>query len=405
MSILSGEEQFFKKVEKYKQQEKDAPTLKRAKKPRRKLKNVQQKSYDAQRQGIDTTRVPQRPGTQGHHLASLHSASPFFEGLDVSEKAIMGQKFAQYGLIPGDLSMNRLDMFARLHQGGIHAIEGKNILNLAGKQYFKPGSSFQAKLDAVEQFAADQKLLANTAKRMQYNAEFTTSGLTERVEATATPERSAEYHAKDLQRREQMWRDFAEYGPEQHEVATALGPQMQSDNLAREKALAAYWNSDGSFDIERLKADTASGKFVLPKSGRATPIANRRGSKVKLKVKGGVAQVLSVPFVGGVVAGALTLAEGGTPAQALESAVEAENPIENLMAGPIYNEDEHGLDYGAYLKKQQEFSEKPLNERLMSGAVGDAYRAQQRGSRVVIDAGVVKIPVPEFGLSEFFGFN
>lgn len=280
MSILSGEEQFFKKIEKYKQQEKDAPTLKRAKKPRRKLKNVQQKSYDAQRQGIDTTRVPQRPGTQGHHLTSLHNASPFFEGLDVAEKAIMGQKFAQYGLVPGDLSMNRLDMFARLHQGGIHTVEGKNILNLAGKQYFKPDASFQAKLGAVEQFAADQKLLANIAKRMQYTAEFTTSGLTERVEATATPKKSAEYQAKDLQRREQMWRDFAEYGPEQHSVATALGPQMQSDNLAREKALQPYWNSDGSFDIERLKADTASGKFVLPKAGPASPFKIKNGSVV-----------------------------------------------------------------------------------------------------------------------------
>lgn len=134
-------------------------------------------------------------------------------------------------------------------------------------------------------------------------------------------------------------------------------------------------------------------------------IANRRSTKAKLKIKGGVAKVLSVPFVGGIAAGALTLAEGGTPVQALEAAAEAENPIENLMAGPIYNEDEHGLDYGAYLKKQKEFNEKPLNEQLMSGAIGDAYRAQQRGSRVVIDAGVVKIPVPEFGLSEFFGFN
>ena len=403
MSILSGEEQFFEKIEKYKQQEKNAPTLKRAKKPRRKLKNVQQKSYDAQRQGIDTTRVPQRPGTQGHHLTSLHNASPFFEGLDVAEKAIMGQKFAQYGLVPGDLSMNRLDMFARLHQAGIHAVEGKNILNLAGKQYFRPDASFQAKLNAVEQFAADQKLLANIAKRMQYTAEFTTSGLTERVEATATPEKAAEYQQKDLQRRTQMWRDFAEYGPEQHEVATALGPQMQSDNLAREKALAAYWNSDGSFNIERLKTDTASGKFVLPKSGRATPF--RRSTKTKVKIKGGAARLLSVPFVGGVVAGGLTLAEGGTPAQALEAAAEAENPLENLMAGPIYNEDKHGTDYGAYLKKQQEFNEKPLNERLMLGKVGDAYRAQQRGGRVVIDAGVAKIALPEFGLSEFFGFN
>lgn len=133
--------------------------------------------------------------------------------------------------------------------------------------------------------------------------------------------------------------------------------------------------------------------------------ALRKPLKAGLNIKGGAARFLSVPLIGGVVAGTATLASGGSPAQAFGAAVEAENPIENLMAGPIYNEDEHGTDYGTYLKKQQEFNKKPLNERLMLGAVGDAYRAQQRGGRVVIDAGVARIPLPEFGLSEFFGFN
>ena len=131
-------------------------------------------------------------------------------------------------------------------------------------------------------------------------------------------------------------------------------------------------------------------------------IANRRSTKAKLKVKNGVARVLSVPLVGGAVAGALTLAEGGTPAQAFGALVQAENPIEDLDAGPIFDESQ---DFGEVLRQTKEQNARPLMDRLDEGALGDAGRAIKRGSRLSFDAGVVKIPLPEFGFSEFFGFN
>ena len=94
-------------------------------------------------------------------------------------------------------------------------------------------------------------------------------------------------------------------------------------------------------------------------------IAARRSTR--LKVKGGVARVLSVPLVGGAVAGALTLAEGGTPAQAFGSLVEAENPIENLDAGPIFDESQ---DFGEALRQAREQNAIPLGTRIKNGSVG-----------------------------------
>ncbi len=94
-------------------------------------------------------------------------------------------------------------------------------------------------------------------------------------------------------------------------------------------------------------------------------IAARRSTR--LKVKGGVARVLSVPLVGGAVAGALTLAEGGTPAQAFGSLVEAENPIENLDAGPIFDESQ---DFGEALRQAREQNVIPLGTRIKNGSVG-----------------------------------
>jgi hypothetical protein len=129
-------------------------------------------------------------------------------------------------------------------------------------------------------------------------------------------------------------------------------------------------------------------------------IAARRSTR--LKVKGGVARVLSVPLVGGAVAGALTLAEGGTPAQAFGSLVEAENPIENLDAGPIFDESQ---DFGETLQQSRQQNARPLMDRLDEGALGDAGRAIKRGGRLSIGAHGAKFTLPEFGFSEFFGIN
>jgi hypothetical protein len=104
--------------------------------------------------------------------------------------------------------------------------------------------------------------------------------------------------------------------------------------------------------------------------------ALRKPLKAGLSMKGGAARFLSVPFIGGVVAGTATLASGGSPAQAFGAVVEAENPIENLDAGPIFNEKE---DFGTVLKQAKEQNQIPLKTRIQNGAFRLFFPKPSRG--------------------------
>ena len=192
------------------------------------------------RTGIDPKggakkRVPSQPTMQLHHAgSSLNNAAPFFEGLDVPEKLLMERRFAQLGIVPGDVTMNALAMFTPLHQAGIHKLE--RDLKLEGKQYFKPGASFQEKLEAVETFAADQRYLQRVAQEAQFKAQFEKGGVRMRVEATPTAEASAQFEDIERRRAKEITRDIREYGTETHRIAGAqvrppqtgaVLPQMQ----------------------------------------------------------------------------------------------------------------------------------------------------------------------------------
>ena len=97
----------------------------------------------------------------------------------------------------------------------------------------------------------------------------------------------------------------------------------------------------------------------------------------KLDFGRGAARLLSkAPFLGGVVAGAATLASGGSPAQALGAAVEAENPIENLSAGPLFDESQ---DFGVVLEQARMQNQIPLMTRIENGALKMFFPQQVRG--------------------------
>ena len=194
------------------------------------------------RTGIDpkggsAKRVPSQPTMQLHHAgSSLHNAAPFFEGLDVPEKLLMERRFAQLGIVPGDVTMNALAMYTPLHQAGIHKLE--RDLKLEGKQYFKPGASFQEKLEAAETFAADQRYLQRAAQEAQFKAQFESGGVSLRVEATPTAEASAQFEDIESRRAREVSRDIREYGPETHQIAGkqvrppqtgAVLPEMQME--------------------------------------------------------------------------------------------------------------------------------------------------------------------------------
>ena len=97
----------------------------------------------------------------------------------------------------------------------------------------------------------------------------------------------------------------------------------------------------------------------------------------KFVFKNGAVRILSkVPMLGGVVAAGATLASGGTPAQAFGAAVEAENPIENLAAGPIFDESQ---DFGTVLEQARVQNQIPLSTRIENGALKVLFPQQIRG--------------------------
>ena len=132
-------------------------------------------------------------------------------------------------------------------------------------------------------------------------------------------------------------------------------------------------------------------------------IQGARGSFKGIKIeKGGVKFLSTIPFLAGGIAATGTILQGGSPADAAGSFVEAENPIEDLDAGPLFDESQ---DYGTAIAAANQQNQRPLMDRLDEGALGDAGRAIKRGPRTEIKAGSISFKLPEFGVSEFFGFN
>lgn len=205
------------------------------KQQQRSLDNLNQK-WAEMRVGIDAKggkgkRIPTQSDRQLHHAGtSLNNARKFFEGLDPAEKLIMEKAFAQSGIVPGDVTMNALAMFEEQHQKGIHKYERE--LGLEGKSYFKNGATFQEKLDAVTDFASDQRMLRKVAEEATFKASEELGGLTRRVQATSTPEQSEEYHQIEGKRRRETARDIREYGPTVHAVAgEQVRPKIDTEKI------------------------------------------------------------------------------------------------------------------------------------------------------------------------------
>lgn len=78
-------------------------------------------------------------------------------------------------------------------------------------------------------------------------------------------------------------------------------------------------------------------------------------------------KLAKVPLLGGTVIAGATLLSTGSPGQAAKAFVETENPIENLDAGPVFDERE---DFGKVIQDAKTQNERPLGERLNEGVLG-----------------------------------
>lgn len=255
-----------------------------AKSTQRRLDDLNQRAPEM-RLGIDPKggkgkRIPTLPDEQAHHAGtSLNNARAFFNNLSQAEKMLMSREFAKFGIVPGDVAMNRLDMLTQLHQLGIHNIERE--LNLEGKQYFDEGASFQDKLRAVGMFAEDQRLLKSVAEEAQFKSTQELGGLSRRVMQTATPELAEEFHRITTKRGAEMARDVLEYGPGVHQQVG--GQQYMPDISGRARP---------ALDIDPATGQT---RYTAPPEAtrtQAKPPIQRPRIGSQLRIVGGIAKMV-----------------------------------------------------------------------------------------------------------------
>ena len=91
----------------------------------------------------------------------------------------------------------------------------------------------------------------------------------------------------------------------------------------------------------------------------------------------------NAPLLGGTIMAGGTLLAGGSPGQAFNSFVETENPIENLDAGPIFDERE---DYGKVLADAKAQNAKPLFDRIRQGVLGTRAIRGRSGAQRALQA-------------------
>lgn len=256
-----------------------------AKSTQRRLDDLNQRD-PAMRTGIDPKggkgkRIPTLPDEQAHHAGtSLNNARAFYSNLSQAEKLLMNREFAKYGIVPGDVAMNRLDLLTKLHQVGIHNIERE--LGLEGRQYFDENASFQDKLRAVGLFAEDQRLLKSVAEEAQFKSTQELGGLSRRVMQTSTPELADEFHRITTQRGTEMARDISQYGPGVHQ--SVGGQQYMPDISGRARP---------TLDID----PTGQTRYTAPPEAtraQAKPPIKMAPIGTQLRILGGVARMFTV---------------------------------------------------------------------------------------------------------------
>lgn len=261
-----------------------------AKSTQRQLDDLNQRDPEM-RTGIDPKagsrrRIPTVTGEEAHHAGtSLNNARAFYSNLSRAEKLLMNREFAKFGIVPGDVAMNRLDLLKQLHQVGIHNIERE--LGLEGKQYFDENASFQDKLKAVGLFAEDQRLLKSVAEEAQFKSTQELGGLSRRVMQTSTPELADEFHRVTTQRNTQMARDISQYGPGVHQ--SVGGQQYMPDISGRARP---------TLDIDPATGQT---RYTAPPESvrtQAKPPIQRPRIGTQLRILRGVARIINVKDYG-----------------------------------------------------------------------------------------------------------
>ena len=155
-------------------------------------------------------------------------------------------------------------------------------------------------------------------------------------------------------------------------VTLYQNPELVPTELTPQDKQRIWRGEDPDLVYSQRQTAIDQNPLARPNPNRVRRVAPRleisNGSfRFKPGIGGKLGKLAQVPLLGGVAAGALTLSTGGSPAQAAGAFVEAENPLENLDAGPIFNESQ---DYGDVIRQANQQNAVPLMDRLQSGVLG-----------------------------------
>lgn len=170
--------------------------------------------------------------------------------------------------------------------------------------------------------------------------------------------------------------------------APAYENGVKSDKLASTKVLREQGvpvTRSGAIRADALKIPLPDGESRFNAIYDDITTYNRPSAKKvkanleKLKLK---SFVRKVPALAGIVAAGGTLLNGGGVQAAAREFIDAENPLNNLDSGAIFNESQ---DYSQALKAAAAQNAKPLLERLKAGALGGLFPSAKKGSRSRFD--------------------
>jgi len=214
-----------------------------------------------------------------HHLQGLNLYDSYTEGMSAAQIKIVDERLAAQGMIKGNVGPNRIDLPRRFHESSKH--EGYEGAHQITK---REGIDSKAELDRIRSLSPEQKL----------------NELDQFIEKQVKHKRVGQ---------QQFMKQF-QLEPGNNSSTNAFGGNFSQGVLQ---------NRNKSATLKAGRALTAERKALLrisPPKGLNT-----------------AAKALSIPLLGGLMAGGATLLSGGDAMAALGDAIDAENPLDGGALG------------------------------------------------------------------------
>ena len=263
-----------------------------------------------------------------HHLQGLNLYDSYTDGMSPEQIKIVDERLAKQGMFKGNVGPNRIDLPRRFHESSkFEQYEGAHQVTK------RKGIDSRAELDRLKSLTPEQRL----------------NELDDFINKQGQHRRVGQ---KKFMQQFQL-------EPGNNSTTNPFGGNF-SQQVLQDRNHAATLKAGKALKAERTA-------LKIPKKSPATK---------------GLRKTLKVPVLAGLIAAGGTLLAGGGAQAAAREFIDAENPLNNLDSGAVFNESH---DYNEALKIRAAQNAKPLLERLKSGVLGGLFPSPMKGSRSRFD--------------------